>query len=280
MSDHTPQDPRSQLTKVCTVCKQEKPATPEYFTRNNSTRDGLHTQCKECRQRKGRERWAANADELNARRRELYPEHAEARKVYHKKWREENREQVLAKKKEYYRANSEKDLASSKAWREANPEKKKAYDREYAQKNKRRIKERQRKWEADNRDRINEQKRPKRRIYQQLRESRKSELPTDFTQDDWDRAVDFFEGKCAACGRPPGLFHSLALDHWVPLSSPDCPGTIPSNIVPLCHGVGGCNNSKHSKDPTEWLVWKFGKKKGKEVAAKVQQYFDSLKGQQ
>ena len=34
--------------KVCTTCKKEYPATPEYFVRRKSSKDGLSSRCKEC----------------------------------------------------------------------------------------------------------------------------------------------------------------------------------------------------------------------------------------
>lgn len=35
-------------TKVCTKCREEKPATPEFFFRNKITVDGFHCSCKYC----------------------------------------------------------------------------------------------------------------------------------------------------------------------------------------------------------------------------------------
>lgn len=110
------------------------------------------------------------------------------------------------------------------------------------------------------------------RVNYQRRQSRKLELPTQFTPKDWQHALDYFDGCCAVCGRPPGLWHTLAMDHWIPLSSPNCPGTIPANIVPLCHGEGGCNNSKGSREPSEWLIDKLGKRKAKQVLDRIGSY--------
>jgi hypothetical protein len=69
----------------------------------------------------------------------------------------------------------------------------------------------------------------------------------------------------------------MAADHWIPLASPDCPGSIPTNIVPLCHGEGGCNNSKGKHNPVEWLDRRFGKRKAKQVLARILAYFDTLR---
>jgi hypothetical protein len=35
--------------KLCKRCKQEKPATPEFFYRNCQSPDGLHAYCKMCK---------------------------------------------------------------------------------------------------------------------------------------------------------------------------------------------------------------------------------------
>ncbi|MBX3579877.1 MAG: HNH endonuclease, partial [Rhizobiaceae bacterium] len=42
----------------------------------------------------------------------------------------------------------------------------------------------------------------------------------------------------------------LTQDHFIPLSSAKCPGTIPGNIVPAC---ASCNSSKRARDPFSWV---------------------------
>ena len=37
--------------KVCSKCKQAKPATPEHFARNRTKPDGLQGECKPCRKK-------------------------------------------------------------------------------------------------------------------------------------------------------------------------------------------------------------------------------------
>src|SRR5581483_2176482 len=58
--------------------------------------------------------------------------------------------------------------------------------------------------------------------------ARKRSLPDTFTERDWQRALEYWDYKCAVCGRPRGLWHTLAADHWIPLTAPDCPGTVRS----------------------------------------------------
>jgi 5-methylcytosine-specific restriction endonuclease McrA len=40
---------RSNSTKLCRYCGNERPATAEFFSRHKQTRDGLHTMCRSCK---------------------------------------------------------------------------------------------------------------------------------------------------------------------------------------------------------------------------------------
>lgn len=114
------------------------------------------------------------------------------------------------------------------------------------------------------------------RDYVQARRARQRELPSTFTPDDWQRALDYFGGRCAVCGRPPGLFHTIAQDHWIPLSKGG--SYTPDNIIPLCHskkdGTKSCNQTKLNRDAHEWLVATFGKRKAKRIERKIAMYFE------
>jgi len=119
------------------------------------------------------------------------------------------------------------------------------------------------------------------RIKTHNRRARKRNLPNTFTPEQWRHALDYFHGCCAVCGRQMndlfGEFYPAA-DHWIPLSykGKDNPGTTATNIIPLCHGVGGCNNKKNSTMPDEWLEREYGKRKAKEIIARIETYFESI----
>lgn len=125
---------------------------------------------------------------------------------------------------------------------------------------------------------------PERRLYNRLvapkyhalRKARISALPYSFAPDNERAALEYFGNACAVCGRPAGLFHKIVFDHWIPLSSPDCPGTVPGNMIPLCHGLDGCNNRKHGKEPVEWLRSTFPAEAAR-ILARVEEYFASIK---
>lgn len=243
--------PSVPQTKCCTKCRIEYPATAEYFARDKSKADGLYSSCKSCvkiHQKKERddkpeyvrerERKARSkrAPIINERRREQYAENPEPFRVRNREARRRNIEKVRKQESASYARNKDK-------WRE-------------------------------NRRLYYLRTRDTRGIYSTRYHARKRGLPVSFTKKDWLRALTYFDHRCAVCGRPAGLWHTLAKDHWIPLTSSCCPGTVPGNIVPLCHGDGGCNCSKKNSDPEIWLIRKFGKRKAQKVIKGIEKYFE------
>lgn len=122
------------------------------------------------------------------------------------------------------------------------------------------------------------------RIYTSRRAARKLGLPNTFTTADWQRTLGYFNGCCAVCGHPLyDLFgtHTAAADHWIALSDPrpDNPGTVATNIVCLCHGSQGCNNSKKNHPAEKWLIERFGKRRAREILKRIETYFQWVREQ-
>lgn len=166
--------------------------------------------------------------------------HADRIREYKRKWRVDNADKQREYDQRNYAKNPQKERETSRSYHKAHPE-------------------------------ISRNKRM-RRI------SRALLLPTGFTPDDWDRALGYFNGCCAVCGRQMrDLFstHTAAMDHWIPISKGG--GFIPSNIVPLCHGVGGCNNRKSNRDPVEFLESTFGKHRARSILKRINSYFEWIK---
>lgn len=147
------------------------------------------------------------------------------------------------------------------------------------------FKERRRRWLSVNRESILNNMREYARenrsylnLYSSERRARLRQFPNNFKRHHWQRAMSYFGHCCAACGRPAGLWHTIAADHWIPLVSPNCPGTVPSNMIPLCHpkrdGEGGCNAQKHDRDPIVWLTEKFGRRKADQILKRINAYFE------
>lgn len=279
--------------KRCTKCGEIKPFTREYFKflKNEGTRQP----CKKCDSRINGERKLArlgrgrirqpsqslehkrctrcgkllkNTGEnfvLNAKKETSQP-CRDCHKRLAKEFREANPDHMKRLRQNSYKRNKDKIRARTKAYRLKNPEISRQIVREWRKKHP----------EYDREHRPNRHLTPQHKAASQQHRARKRGLPDNFTSRDWEHALVYFGGCCAVCGRHPGLWHTLAADHWIPLKSPDCLGTIRKNIVPLCHGVGGCNNSKHDRPAEEWLIDKFGKRKAKQIIQRIQAYFDSL----
>lgn len=219
--------------KRCSKCKQELPATTEFFYQDKRRNQGLQARCIPCTKaaRKG----------YNVKPRKHRP-----RKYKFRPYRDRNH-------------NYEKQREHNKKWRasERGQEYHRNYNKNYNTTKPRCVYASSKAGQARHR-------------------ARKRSLPDSFTGADVSYAVDYFHSCCAVCGRQlKDLFgtHTMAMDHWIPLSCPECPGTIPTNMIPLCHGIDGCNNSKGNKQPQEWLVEKFGKKKAETVLSRITAFF-------
>lgn len=107
---------------------------------------------------------------------------------------------------------------------------------------------------------------------QQRRRSRKQALATGFSKSDWDIVLTYFNGTCAYCGSQQTFWDRLAQEHFIPLSKGG--GYVPTNIIPACRE---CNSSKKDKPANEWLQWKFGKHKAKQILERINRYFEIVK---
>ncbi len=173
--------------------------------------------------------------------------------------------------------------AKQNEWKARNADKVKEMGRaktaRYRERNRDKVLANTREWKAANKDKIRahrETNREKYAIYDQRRRQRVAGRLDDLTPDQWQSAIDFFGGCCAYCGRPPDLFRVLCVEHYIPISSPDCPGTTATNCLPVCSGLDGCNNKKHNKNPETWILRTFGKGKGAKILKQVREYFDSV----
>lgn len=263
MSDLTTNEP----TKQCIKCDKLLPATAEYFHRHKTARDGLRSDCKNCN---------------GERKRKWDKENAERRKESERLWRERNAEQQRIYRRKWYEDNREIRTEYNKQYRERNLEHLRAYDRERSKSPTRKAwRSAYRKRRPDVFSRIAAQDykrhRAKYKMWSHAYESRKRNLPADLTPEQWQFALDYFGGCCAYCGKHPGLFDVLCVEHYVPMSSPDCEGTTVTNCVPACHGLSGCNNSKRNKDPETWVITAFGKRKGRKILKRIADYFATVR---
>lgn len=107
--------------KKCTKCSEWKPATAEFFNRDNTKAGGLRSRCKECQ----REHYQKNKDRVLERCRE---------------YRQKNKDKI----KEYLDRTKEERKIKRAEYRRKNRCKIQEYDKKYIEENKEKIKERER----------------------------------------------------------------------------------------------------------------------------------------
>jgi hypothetical protein len=230
--------------KQCNICGLVFPCTSEFFYKQQRGLFGFQSRCKKCHNKQ---------TSVNSKRwREENPERHKANMT---RWREENPERVKAQSREARIKYFEKNRARSQEWYRENKEAIKVHREEYRKRN----------------PEIIQAARLRRRA---LRKS----LPHTLTTQDWEYALSYFHNCCAVYGRQMndmfGEFKSAG-DHWIPLVKGG--GTTPDNIVPLCHGLEGCNNKKRSALPQEWLEREYGVRKAKEILKKVSTFFSTVR---
>jgi hypothetical protein len=193
--------------------------------------------------------------------------------------RQENPERIRAQEKARYYGNHEHELAQEKARRHANLEETRRkiafYARQGYAKNPAKGKLRRNSWRQKHIEVVRKRARLSSHKYRLLsrnkdrvqRLEREQGLCHSFSVSDWDYAVEYWRHACALCGAPDGFWLCLAQDHWIPVADPTCPGTVPWNILPLCHGRWGCNNGKGKKSGEQYVQERF---KPKEAAKKLQ----------
>jgi hypothetical protein len=282
----------------------ELPATHEYFKRDKQNKVGFASQCRACsREGKNRHDHKHNYDEWLEERRivKLMAERGlkkcicgEECKTEGGPWLPATRDYFNAcnkvksglaancKKCQTFQRNERKNQDIEKyklavkeygrSYRQKNPDKIRARNQNYYLKHPDIVKRAQKNYRENNRNALT--------VHHSRRRALKRTLDNDLTTSDWQMALDYFENRCAVCGRSPDFWTVIVPDHWQPLSKGG--GTSANNIIPLCHARPGvpqgepcCNNSKGNKEPEIWLMERFGSTKAKQVLKSVQTYFNS-----
>jgi len=183
----------------------------------------------------------------------------------YRKWRTENHEYHAERNRKWGQANKGLIAARNKLFRERNPEKIAARKREYHAKNAGYVRAKVEAWRKANPD--------KRRAQIEKRRTLKCGLPCDWTDADIRFGLDFWSNACAACRTPFGLIATPQWDHWIPIANPNCPGTIITNMVPLCLF---CNSTKGERPAAKWLKERFNGTADK-ILRRVAKYFESAR---
>jgi hypothetical protein len=286
--------------RTCRICHQTK--SLDEFGPSTKHKDGKETICHVC-QLERRAAWRAkNREKLRLASAAYFASHKEEHRrtvnAYDANHREERRvywhdhkEEMNLKRSTAYAEDPTKILERNKQWRDENPEHIQNYRLEHAEERREQWKQ----WYATHQPQILFYRQthraetstrvsawakanPEREAAnEQRRRARKKALPDTWTVEQQTFMLEYWHYSCAVCGNAQGLFWCLAHDHWIPLASPDCPGTIATNMIPLCHGDGGCNNRKNDSDPHTWLFKRFTAKKAAKIEQAIETYFNEVK---
>jgi hypothetical protein len=264
------------------------PATVEYFYANTTAKCGLAKVCKECFKARASIYKKNHRARYNQLAREAHAKNPEIRRQKDRDWKNKDRKRYKEKRHQYYQENKDLILTKNREWFKAHPLETKQIKQRYSDKNK----DKKAEYRKRNRQYFNEYNRRRYRAKidivklqnqatKQRRKARQKNLPSTFTDREWQRALNYFNGCCAVCNKPMGLWHTLAADHWIPISKHGA--SVATNIVPLCHaqrdGTGGCNNSKSNQDAALWLTNQFGFKKAVQILKRIEAYFEWVRQQ-
>lgn len=162
----------------------------------------------------------------------------------------EDKDKKRAKTRERYNNNKEKFKAYQDEYRsrEGVQDSRNKLGREYYQKNK-------------------EKMRAIKSSHEVKRRARKKGLSVLWDEYIAGRALSAWKDKCCYCYKD--VTQLTHFDHFIPLSNPNCPGTVPWNMVPSCQK---CNNRKYNKDPYKWLGVR-----GLKILNKIEVYLDDMR---
>jgi len=243
-------------TKICKKCKREFPATDEYFPKQKTCKGGLRNKCKICKSEYERQYHIDNAEHLREYSKQHYIEHKDRHLEYRKQYHKEHREEINQKKKVFYEKHKEEAAQYKKQYHEKNRELNLYKSKQYREKNNEKVLKKHREWVQNNPE--------KTRNMGAMRRSRKMQLPATLTIQQWQIIKDYFNNKCAYCGKEK----PLTQDHFVALSKGGA--YTHNNIVCAC---ATCNSSKQARDFEEWYPkQKFYSKKREKAILKFLGY--------
>jgi len=106
--------------RICTKCGVWKEFSE--FYRNNKSKSGFDSKCKQCESERGKEKYQRTKEHVLKRTAANRAKNPDRYRQINKVWYEANKERKLAKAAEWRRANPKKSRAYTKKWEDANPE--------------------------------------------------------------------------------------------------------------------------------------------------------------
>jgi hypothetical protein len=213
--------------KICSKCKQELPATNEYFSKKKTGIYGLKPACKKCLNKANKVYAELNKEKVNERIRKYKALNRESINEKGRIYNSANKERYHQR----YEANREKILQYFRERRLNHPE----YMKNYREKTVEKRFLQHKIWSINNKDKLT--------IRTHKRDARKKLLPSNYSVELWEECKKFFNNKCAYCGNEA----KLTEEHFIPLSKGG--EYTRNNIIPVCKS---CNSSKRDRNFFEY----------------------------
>lgn len=220
------------ITKICSKCRAELPATSEYFHRDSTKPDGLYPSCKACKSAQGKQYFIENREAILAGNRAWQSANPDRHRELIRRWQKANPDKVKESARRTRKKHRDKANAQSLAYRWNNIDRLREYDREYSKKNRERKRADQARYRQADPDRY--------RAYVINYQSLKKNGGEKITADDIRRLYQSQDGRCFWCSVV--VNNTFHVDHVIPLSRGGlhCLG----NLVVTCPS---CNESKNAK---------------------------------
>jgi hypothetical protein len=168
----------------------------------------------------------------------------EKKRARAKVWRLANLEELRAADRAYNKANPEKAIIRAKAWVKANPERLRERKRAHPEKNRAYNKRARAKALATDPETFYVMERAR----SHRRRARELGRGGGWTFQEWIALKAQYDNRCLACHKTEvellTIGRLLVPDHIQALATGG--RNIIENLQPLCHGTGGCNNSKQT----------------------------------
>lgn len=206
--------------KACSVCGVTKPLSA--FSVQGAMRDGHRSNCKECGNAAARAYAKAHPDRVKENQARYVAAHPEERRDTYVRSNEKRRDSGWTA--QYVREHAEERRVYHAKW--------------YAE-NRERVRAIAAQWDRDNNE-------ARKTIGERWRANKVNAQINDFTLEQWQATLEYFNGYCAYCGEP---CDAMEQEHMMPLSRGGDHTT--SNIVPSCRS---CNGRKHAKTLAELLL--------------------------
>lgn len=218
--------------KQCSKCYAIYPATPEFFGRDKTKRDGLYSSCRACSKAQGKLWRDAHPDYLK----QYYQQHRQEQNEQCRYYNAIHKEEIQEQRKQYRQAHKEEIRVRNKACRDAHGEK---------------YREHKRRWGKT------EHGRTIKRALEQKRLALKKTIEGTLTAEQIQEKLKAQHYRCyyAACGharfkKDKNGVYIYQIEHTIPVSRTEANPRHDVNYVVLSCPM--CNMKKQDKLPHEW----------------------------